>query len=116
MNYIDEIFARADIRQICEFLSSGTGEDEPDRRPFIERLQSADTHFHDQLAKEFPENPERVERLWNSMDDPTAVYEDVFMEIGLRIGFSLAVQINDILKQIPKKLDFCCGTICKEKR
>ena len=55
MSYIDEIFKRADIRQIREFLLYGVEEINTDPRPYKERLESAEKRMTARLHEEYPD-------------------------------------------------------------
>ena len=54
MNYIDEIFLRADIQQLRMFLLYGVDGD-PDPRPYQERLDSAQKPMTARFQQEYPD-------------------------------------------------------------
>lgn len=92
MNYMDEIFWRADIQQIREFLLHGGECSAPDRRSYRERVESAWRTLAAGLRAEYPDDAD-YERITRLVDAYGWVLEDVYMEIGLQTGAILAVQI-----------------------
>lgn len=78
MDYIEQIFARAELQQICSFLLYGTEREEAALRHVISRLQAR--------------LPEDEDELSNLVCAYGAACQDVYMEIGLQIGAKLAVQ------------------------
>lgn len=91
MNYIDEIFARADIQQIREFLLHGVEENNLDPRPYKERIESARKSFTVRLHRDYP-NEKDFEKVTESIYDYVTATEKVYMEIGLQVGAILATQ------------------------
>ena len=91
MNYIHEIFTRADIQQIREFLLHGTEETSLDPRPYKERIDSAHKAFTARLHRDYPD-----EKDFEEVTEPIYHYvnaiEEVYMEIGLQAGAILAAQ------------------------
>ena len=90
MNYIDEIFARADIQQIRAFLMDGA-EGVIDPRPYKERIDSADRALSDRLHRDYP-NADDLNEIISIKNAYGSAIEDVYMEIGLQIGAILAAQ------------------------
>ncbi len=97
MNYIDEIFARADIQQIRGFLLHGVEETNLDPRPYKERIESAYKAFFDRLHRNCPNEKDFKEVISPIYDYATAI-EEVYMEIGLQVGAILAAQTAQNLK------------------
>ena len=90
MNYIDEIFARADIQCIRGFLQCGA--DCPvDKDPYKARLDRAGKEMTSQLHKLLPER-EEYETAMTHICDHQGVVENVFMEIGPQVGAMLTAQ------------------------
>lgn len=104
MDYIDQIFTRADIKQIRSFLLDGQGEPHTDERTYMERLKSADEKIYERMHEEYPELKE-FDEMTQLIFDRVGVSRDVYLEIGLQIGFSLAAQINSSLKRTAYKGD-----------
>lgn len=102
MNYISEIFARSDIQQIRAFLLHGV-EDSTDPRPYLERIESAQRAFLTRLHRDYPNEKdfeEILEPIYNYVD----TIEEVYMEIGLQVGASLAAQTAQNFKTALLKL------------
>ena len=91
MNYLDEIFTRADIQQIRGFLLGGTEGNRTDPRPYKERLESAHDKFYERLQKDYPDRKE-FEEVTEPIYNYVNAVEEVYMEIGLQVGAILAVQ------------------------
>lgn len=88
MDYIEQIFSRADIQQIRAFLLHGA-EDGIDPRPYRERENAALKHLMDRLLSD---PPKEEDELCNLVCAYGLVCQKVYMEIGLQIGAKLAVQ------------------------
>ena len=91
MNYIGEIFTRADIQKIRGFLLMGTEETRVDPRPYEERIESAHNKFQERLRKDYPDR-KALEEVTERIYHYASTIEDVYMEIGLQIGVILAAQ------------------------
>ena len=96
MNYISEIFTRADIQQIRGFLLHGA-EGNTDPRPYKERIDSAYEAFSTRLQMDYP-NEKDFEEIARFVYDYISTTEEVYMEIGLQVGAILAAQIAQSLK------------------
>lgn len=90
MNYIDEIFTRADIQQIRSFLADGV-ESAIDPRSYKERLDSAERAMRARLHRDHPD-PADYEEIVRYVYEYGDALESVYMEIGLQIGAILAAQ------------------------
>ena len=97
MNCIDEIFIRADIQQIREFLLHGVEENHLDPRPYKERIQSAHKAFTARLHRDYP-NEKDFEEITEPIYDYATAIEEVYMEIGLQVGAILAAQTAQNIK------------------
>lgn len=90
MSYIDDIFERADIQQICSFLMTGavsktvTGSHHT-------RLNTASTALLDELHSAVG-NEKQYERLEALATEAMSVSGYVFLEIGIKVGIKLAGQ------------------------
>ena len=97
MNCIDEIFIRADIQQIREFLLHGAEENHLDPRPYKERIESAHKDFTVRLHRDYP-NEKDFEEITEPIYDYATAIEEVYMEIGLQVGAILAAQTAQNIK------------------
>ncbi|MBD5094819.1 MAG: hypothetical protein HDT26_11175 [Subdoligranulum sp.] len=91
MDYIDEIFTRADIQQIRAFLMDGA-ECVTDLRPYKERIDSAEQALSDHLHRDYP-NENDFDEIISIKNAYGSAIENVYMEIGLQIGAILAAQV-----------------------
>ena len=96
MNYMDEIFLRADLQQIREFLLRG-GECGVDPRPYKERIDCVQERMVARLSREYPDR-EDYEEMVRLLFESVGTVEDVYMEIGLQAGMILAAQVCQNLK------------------
>lgn len=96
MNYLDEIFARADIQKIRSFLLHGA-EGKIDPRSYKERIDVPHRAFLARLRRDYPDQKE-FEEITGFVYDYIAATEEVYMEIGLQAGAILAAQTAQHLK------------------
>lgn len=91
MNYLSEIFNRADIQQIREFLLHGTESAELDRAPYRQRLEEPQKAAAQLIKAKFPNMSEYgpiTGELYKALD----ACQNVYMEIGVKAGVMLTVQ------------------------
>lgn len=89
MSYIAEIFERADIQQIREFLLNGVELPEISPKSYVQRLSDDMDKALSMLRMYFPKNYDAMEQ---SLVLANQAYQDVYMEIGLQVGFRLVMQ------------------------
>ncbi len=89
MSYLDDILERADIQQIREFLLYGT-EATPDPHPRKERLDRAHRLLVDYLQTACPDT---VQETLDAVYAYALTAEEIFMELGLQAGATLACQL-----------------------
>lgn len=89
MSYLDNMLERVDIQQICKFLLYGT-ENTPDPHSRKERLDNARrlliNHLQIACSDDFQETLDAVYAY-------ALTAEEVFMELGLQAGATLACQL-----------------------
>lgn len=90
MSYITEMFERADIQQIRDFLLNGTELPKRTHAPYEQRLAKSMNEVMEMIQAHFPNEQEQME---NSIIQAVSAYEDVYLEIGLQIGIKLAMQV-----------------------
>ncbi|MGI6003840.1 MAG: hypothetical protein ACOX88_00285 [Christensenellales bacterium] len=95
MSYISAIFDRADIQHIREYLLSGGKLLQVDHQPYEQRLAEGMDQAVKRIQTYFPDQAEEIE---DSLIQAVSVYQDVYMEIGLRAGIVLAAQIFNLGK------------------
>ena len=99
MNYIDKIFDRADIQQICEFLLYGVESDIIDPRSYKERAETTQRQVIARLQEAYPDEKE-YEEIIGLVYDCVSDVESVFMEIGLQLGAKITAQVCRNLKTV----------------
>ena len=92
MSYITEIFERLDLQQIREFLLHGVGCFEISRETYKRRLESAGKPAFKMIDEKFPNEEER-DKIAGDVCNYASVTQDVYMEIGMRCGAVLAMQL-----------------------
>ena len=93
MQSIDQIFERATIRGIVDYLLFGIGPN-ADNRSYEERLEEPYARFEKEVAKHDPSPSSKLLDLSNELTSETA---SVYTEIGLQIAMVL---MKDIIKNI----------------
>lgn len=93
MQSIDQIFERATIRGIVDYLLFGIGPN-ADNRSYEERLEEPYARFEKEVAKHDPSPSSKLLDLSNELTSETA---SVYTEIGLQIAMVL---MKDVIKNI----------------
>ena len=92
MSYIDEIFARLDIQHLREFLLHGVEEVDITMKSDEERIDEKQKLAIEMIKQKFPDMDE-YEQITCAVYDYAAAIEDAYMEIGMKCGAVLAVQL-----------------------
>lgn len=92
MDYVDEVFARADLQQIREFLLHGTECVKISPLSYIERTEQALEELTTRLQEEYPVQSD-YEHMMALVFDYASEVEAVNMEIGLQVGIALCGQM-----------------------
>ena len=100
MNYVDKIFARADIQHIREFLLYGVESCNISSESYSERLMTAEKNAINFLHSLY-KNDDEFEKSTMPMFEYTRTIEEVYMEIGLQCGMFLGMQIASNVKMQP---------------
>ena len=93
MQSIDQVFERATIRGIVDYLLFGIGPNADDRS-YEERLEEPYTRFEEEVAKHDPNPGSKLLDLSNELTSETA---SVYTEIGLQIAMVL---MKDVIKNL----------------
>ena len=93
MQSIDQIFERATIRGIVDYLLFGIGPN-ADHRSYEERLEEPYARFEKEVAKHDPSPSSKLLDLSNELTSETA---SVYTEIGLQIAMVL---MKDVIKNV----------------
>ena len=92
MSYITEIFERADLQHIREFLLCGVECSEVTNETYNHRLKSAEKSVLNMLDEKFSNDEER-DKIVSDVQHYAEVSEEVYMEIGMQCGALLAAQL-----------------------
>lgn len=98
MNSYEEILKRADLSSISAFLMYGEAGEKPETTNYGERIKKLSEEVHFLLTENCPEESLR-EKIADKILEYVCESNDVYMEIGLRCGFKLAMQVNEKLGQ-----------------
>lgn len=97
MSYISEIFDRAHIQHIREFLLHGAECVEISDKSYKQRLDIAYTPVKSMMHAIYPDEKEYEDKMVPIYDYASA-HEDVYMEIGLQCGILLVTEIFENIK------------------
>lgn len=92
MSPIAEIFRRMDLQHIREFLLHGVEQPEISADTFEKRLDDAERKMIECLREKYPELAE-YEKITDKVYRALSATQDVYMEIGIIAGVTLAAQI-----------------------
>ena len=91
--HIKQIFERADLQHICEFLTTGMGLDgPPDKRPYADRLAESSAHIVSRLRK-YSADEQEFTAMYDDFGESTVANMNVFLEIGMKVGARIMVQL-----------------------
>ena len=91
MSYIDDIYSRLNLQQIQTFLLSGGQVLKIHTETYEQRLEKCTLPVREFLEKRL--SPKETETAIEKMMPALSAYQEVFMEVGMRAGASLAVQL-----------------------
>ncbi|MDE7298615.1 MAG: hypothetical protein K2N94_07270 [Lachnospiraceae bacterium] len=89
---MEEIFKRAYLQNICDYLISGASGGEVDQRPYDVRLKEKRERAFCWFKERFPELSDYEDAMENFVAYEGEV-ESVYMEIGLQVGLFIAAQM-----------------------
>ncbi len=92
MNYVDEIFNRANLQNISGYLTGGLDYTEISDETFYQRLEEASDDAQKTLEEALPEDSE-YNKIIDDMHRYAVVTGEIYMEIGLKCGVMLAAQL-----------------------
>lgn len=95
MPYIHEIFKKATIRSVADYLLFGLGPDE-DTRDYEERLDELYNKFEEAVRK-YDSNP--TSELLDLSNELTSETASVYTEIGLQLGMLLCLDMANNCRQ-----------------
>ena len=92
MSYISQIFDRANIQNIREFLFHGVECVEVSTKSYTQRLEVCDKPLSAMLDEKFPDFSEN-EEITEKINDYYSETQNVYMEIGMQCGAFIAFQL-----------------------
>lgn len=92
MNYIDQIFERANLQHIREFLFHSCEAAQINEMSYIERLKAPERIVNDMLHSKFPDD-EEYNVASSKVYDYVPANQEVYMEVGMRVGAVLEAQL-----------------------
>ena len=94
MDYIEQIFSRANLQQLRNFLISGAEDIELSDKSYSEREKDAFNTLEKELKKMISDK-KTVEDILLEFDECMRETNNIYMEIGLQCGFMLAAQLSE---------------------
>ena len=92
MSYITGFFERLDLQHIRELLFKGVECVDISNETFKRRLEAAGKPVFEMLDEKFP-NMEERDQVESDIHHYASVSEEVYMEIGMKCGAVLAMQL-----------------------
>jgi len=90
MDYIDEIFGRLNLQQISSFLLHGVPCNKISGKSYKQRMEEAWKDVLKMVKMKFPDEDDEI---YDGVYDYAGVTQDVYMEIGIKCGVVLAMQL-----------------------
>lgn len=92
MNFISEIFERANLQQICDFLLYGAEAVQISDKSYEQRIKEADHQMIAVIKENLPNyNDTEIENVINRISNYCLDLEKVYMEIGIQCGIMLSM-------------------------
>lgn len=91
MKYVKEVFGRANIQEIREFLLQGVGGDTLSDRSYTEQLNISYENMHKYICEKNLHMDNEV--VYENIMENVCQVEKVHMEMGLICGFRIACQL-----------------------
>lgn len=93
MNFIERYLARANIQEIRTYIQGAEAIGEIDTRTYSQRLESGRKPLLDFLKELYPDPWEYEKKLSGILADMLGAYEDVYLEVGMKVGARMAYQL-----------------------
>ena len=91
MDYITQIFQRADLQHIREFLLHGVNCTKVSDQSYKQRLESSANPVFDMIEEKFSEK--EIDHMAELIHHHATVTQDVYFEIGMQCGAMLMEQL-----------------------
>lgn len=98
--YFKDLLKRAELKSIKDFIVWGEeiyGESE--KKTYDERIKDAERRIGELFEEYFPDN-ETNDKVFSLYYKQMSVYQDVYFELGMLAGASLALQIKEKMREI----------------
>lgn len=96
----DDLFRRADLNNLEEFLiHGGEGFEEPSTKTYSQRLKEADSKVEAFFEARFSDIKE-IDEIVGYYYKQAIVYRDVYFEMGLITGAKIAFQIHKRMEEL----------------
>ncbi len=97
MKFVEEMFNRTDLRQIVAFIACGSG-GKVEQGGYEEILKSAEEKFL-QTVRESCKEWDTQNRIEEQFSCVSAIWQETYLEIGMKIAAKLLLQIYDADKK-----------------
>jgi len=92
MSYISDALARTDLRQIRAFIIQGAEDINVKDEPYKVRLEQCDNAILKRLESIYTDEAE-LDKAYGDLSVATSVHQEVYMELGMKIGARLLYQL-----------------------
>ena len=91
-NHIKEAFVRTNMQYIREFIRYGSESINKKDESYHERLETGCEPIFSRMKSLYPDEKE-LDEAHNDLSHALSAYEDVYMEVGMKIGARLLYQL-----------------------
>ena len=92
LNYIEAAFARTDLKQIRAFILQGVEAVDLKDESYQIRLEKCDNAIIKRLESLYTDSTE-LDKAYSDLATATTVHQDVYMELGMKLGARLIYQL-----------------------
>ena len=91
-SYIKSAFTRSALQNLCEFMFSGVEKYKIETDSYETRLKDSTDAIDNRLKKLYP-NDDEYNEAYADLANALSTYQDVHMELGMKIGARLLYQL-----------------------
>jgi len=91
-NYIKDAFSRMNLHQIRAFVLYGTEQKSHNNETYKDRLENSTAPLHNRINSLYTDQTELTEAA-NDMANALSAFEEVYMEVGMKMGARLVYQL-----------------------
>ncbi|MCL2852800.1 MAG: hypothetical protein FWE20_07190 [Defluviitaleaceae bacterium] len=92
MGYVDNIFERVELRQVCSFLLNGSESLETRNYKYETVLEDGSSSILKRLKDTYPDERE-FEKAVADLSEAFTAYEEVYTEIGMKLGARIVFEL-----------------------